>query len=67
MSDIVEPGPLWRRSARCITDNHCVEVAELPGGEMVGLRNSQLPDVALTLSRPVWRDLIAAIKAGHLG
>ena len=59
-------GPVvWRRSARCVSDYHCVEVADL--GDDVGLRNSQRPEIELSFSKAVWRDLIAAVKAGELG
>ncbi|MFI7540041.1 DUF397 domain-containing protein [Actinoplanes sp. NPDC049599] len=53
----------WRRSARCVSDHHCVEIADL--GELVGLRNSQVPDASLAISRPAWRHLVAGIKAGE--
>ena len=54
----------WRRSARCVSDHHCVEIVELDHG--VGMRNSIRPDVSLVFSTPVWRDLIDCIKAGKL-
>lgn len=56
---------VWRRSARCVSDHHCVEVAEMTDG--VGMRNSTRPEVALVFSRAAWRALIDSIKAGELG
>jgi hypothetical protein len=51
----------WRRSARCVSDHHCVEVAE--AGEDVLLRNSTRPEVSLHLTRDQWRGLIRLIRA----
>lgn len=64
MSDAARTAAVgWRKSARCVSDNHCVEVADLGG--TVGLRNSRLPEVSLSLSEQAWRDLIAGVKAGE--
>lgn len=56
------PRAAWRRSARCVSDHHCVEVADL--GDLVGLRNSQRPELMLAFSRPVWRSFVAGVENG---
>ncbi|MEV4423556.1 DUF397 domain-containing protein, partial [Patulibacter sp. NPDC049589] len=52
----------WRKSTRCVSDHHCVEVADL--GDDVGVRNSQRPQTALVLPKAAWRDLIDGITRG---
>ena len=54
---------VWTRSARCVSDSHCVEVADL--GETMGLRDSKRPEVSLTFSKPSWQTLVDAIKNGE--
>lgn len=54
----------WRRSTRCGESTHCVEVAQV--GQEVGFRNSTRPHETLTLSLPVFRDLVQRIKSGEL-
>ena len=50
----MEPGAGdWRRSSKCEATS-CVEVADLDGG-VVGLRNSNEPDTALTFTAESWR------------
>jgi hypothetical protein len=57
------PRAVWRRSTRCVSDHHCVEVADL--GDAVGLRNSQRPELSLSLSRQAWQQFIDGIEAGE--
>lgn len=52
----------WRRSTKCESSG-CVEVADL--GDAVGLRNSTLPEVAITLSTQAWKEFIAGMHAGE--
>jgi hypothetical protein len=56
------PDNLWRKSTRCVSDHHCVEVADF--GVNVGIRNSQRPDIALMLPKPAWQALLDGIEAG---
>jgi hypothetical protein len=51
----------WKRSARCVSDHHCVEV-DLTG-ENVLLRNSTRPEVVLELTRDQWRGLILLVRS----
>lgn len=54
---------VWHRSARCVSDHHCVEVANF--GDAVGLRNSQRPEHSLTFAAQAWQGFIEALKSGH--
>jgi hypothetical protein len=58
-----EMGPVaqWRKSRRC-ESSHCVEVAPL--GTEIGMRNSQRPELHLTLSPDAWRSFVAGVSAG---
>lgn len=57
------PRAAWRRSARCVSDHHCVEVADLDDG--VGLRNSQRPASSLIFSRQMWQRFVDGVKVGE--
>jgi hypothetical protein len=59
---IESPRAVWRRSTRCVSDHHCVEVADLDG--MVGLRNSQSPELSLVFSRQTWQGFLEGIQTG---
>jgi hypothetical protein len=59
------PRAVWRRSTRCVSDHHCVEVADL--GDVVGLRNSQRPGLSLTFSKQAWHGFLDIIEADDLG
>lgn len=59
MSELPRAG--WRRSIRCVSDHHCVEIADL--GDAVGLRNSQRPELSLTFSKQMWRAFLDDIEA----
>jgi hypothetical protein len=52
----------WQRSTKC-EQGACVEVAGL--GETVGLRNSTLPEVAISFPVDSWRDFVAGVQAGE--
>ncbi|MFC6015581.1 DUF397 domain-containing protein [Plantactinospora solaniradicis] len=52
----------WRRSSRCVTEHHCVEVASAT--DVIALRNSRHPADVLLLPGSVWRNLISGVKAG---
>jgi hypothetical protein len=56
------PSAVWRRSLRCVSDHHCVEVADF--GDAVGLRNSQHPEHSLTISTQAWQNFLDELKAG---
>jgi len=59
----MEPGAGdWRRSSKCEATS-CVEVADLDG--VVGLRNSNEPDTALTFTAESWRVFVASVRAGE--
>lgn len=52
----------WRKSTRCET-SACVEVAT--GGSLVGLRNSTLPEVHLSIDASAWRQFIDGVRTGE--
>ena len=52
----------WQRSTKC-EQGACVEVAGL--GKSVGLRNSTLPEVAISFPVGSWRDFVAGVRAGE--
>ncbi|PSK96075.1 uncharacterized protein DUF397 [Haloactinopolyspora alba] len=57
-------GP-WRKSSHSDTQDHCVEVAELPGGE-VAVRNSRDPQgPALVYTRAEMEAFAAGVKDGE--
>lgn len=55
---------VWRRTERCVSDYHCVEIAQLD--DAVAIRNSQRPEISLVLSIKAWRDLVDRVKSGEL-
>ncbi|HEU5107479.1 MAG TPA: DUF397 domain-containing protein [Micromonosporaceae bacterium] len=57
--------PRWRRSARCVGEDHCLEFAD--AGATVLLRNSTAPDAVLALSRPQWSSFVAWVRSGGAG
>jgi hypothetical protein len=58
------PRAVWRKSTHSGDGNNCVEVAALP--VHVGVRDSKAPGARpIAVTRPVWRDLVAKVKAGE--
>lgn len=51
----------WRRSTRCVSNNHCVEVADLAAG--IGIRNSQR-EMSLIFDTTAWANFVEALKGG---
>ncbi|RJL20543.1 DUF397 domain-containing protein [Bailinhaonella thermotolerans] len=57
-------GVSWRKSRRSNSSGNCVELAELPGGD-VAVRNSRFPDgPALIYTRDEIRALVLGAKDG---
>jgi hypothetical protein len=54
--------PAWRRAARCVSEDNCVEI--LQDGQTIGVRNSTRPDVRITLSGMEFLTFINGIKRG---
>jgi hypothetical protein len=52
----------WRRSSRCVTENHCVEVRGIGG--FIDVRNSRRPADRLRLDSHSWNLLMGDLKAG---
>ncbi|MPY79096.1 MAG: DUF397 domain-containing protein [Actinophytocola sp.] len=60
------PGVIWRKSSRSNPSGNCVELAQLPTGE-IGLRNSRDPQgVVLVYTRSEIGAFIASAKQGDL-
>lgn len=55
-------GSSWVRSARCVSEAHCVEVQV--GSNVVVSRSSLRPSVTLELSRDQWSCFVAHVKTG---
>ncbi len=67
MNTIDLPGARWRKSRRSNGSGNCVEVAALPEGPHVAIRDSKNPSgPTLTLSPADWRTFTTRIKARHL-
>jgi Domain of unknown function (DUF397) len=57
-------GVMWRKSSWCNAYGTCVEVAELPGGQ-VGMRDGKDPAGPVLRFDPAqWQGFVAAIRAG---
>jgi hypothetical protein len=57
-------GTPWRRSTRCVSDLHCLEVAI--AGPSVLIRNSQRPEPVLAFPRATWHEFLTAMRGGTL-
>jgi hypothetical protein len=58
------PAESWRKSAYCVGESHCVEVAT--DEPAVGLRNSRHPEITLTFDTAEWRIFLDDLKSGAL-
>ncbi|WP_433219014.1 DUF397 domain-containing protein [Dactylosporangium sp. CS-047395] len=54
----------WRRASSCVSEHNCVEFSN--SGSTVGVRDSVIPDVALTFAAADWRSFLGAVKDGSL-
>lgn len=62
-------GPVWRKSSLSTHAGNCVEVAQLPAGD-VGVRDSKDTGpgrVVLAFARPAWDGFLSDVKAGGFG
>jgi hypothetical protein len=58
-------GAQWRKSRHSGKLGNCVELAAVPGGARVAVRNSRFPDEpALLLTRAELGSLLSEVKAG---
>ena len=60
------PTVAWQKSRRSNPSGNCVEMAELPGGAGIAIRNSRDPDgPALIYTHHEMVSFIEGAKAGH--
>jgi hypothetical protein len=58
-------GPRWKKSSWSAENGNCVEVAELPGGN-IGVRDSKAPECpVLVFALADWSSFIIGVKAGE--
>ena len=50
----------WRRASRCVSEDNCVEVMD--AGDLIGIRNSQLPAIAIAFPVTDWNSFIRGVK-----
>jgi len=56
---------IWRTSSRCGAYGTCVEVAQLPDGD-VGMRDNKDPSgPVLRFTTAQWRDFVASVHSGE--
>lgn len=57
--------PVWIKSSQSFANGNCLEVAELPGGE-VGVRNSRDPDgPVLRFTPDEWKAFLGGVRNGE--
>ncbi len=57
-------GVIWRTSSRCNAYGTCVEVAQLPGGQ-IGMRDGKnAGGPVLRFSAAQWTDFVVGLRAG---
>jgi hypothetical protein len=60
-------GPYWVKSSLSFANGNCVEVADLPDGE-VGVRNSRDPDgLVLQFTPDEWSAFLGGVRNGEFG
>ncbi|MFI1831320.1 DUF397 domain-containing protein [Streptomyces sp. NPDC020412] len=60
-------GVNWTTSTYSAPNNECVEVARVPDGSLVGVRDSKdRTRAALTVSGPSWTAVVDALRTGAL-
>jgi hypothetical protein len=60
-----DPGPVWIKSSLSYANGNCVEVADLPGGE-VGIRNSRdRSGPVLRFTPDEWHAFIGGARNGE--
>lgn len=63
--------PTWKRSSKCVTNNHCVEVwrraslcqeatncVEVAASEAVSVRDSKDPSPVIVFDREAWQQFV---------
>lgn len=59
------PGSLWVKSSLSYANGNCVEVADLPGGE-IGVRNSRdCAGPVLRFTSDEWRAFLGGVRNGE--
>ena len=58
-------GPMWVKSSLSFANGNCVEIADLPGGN-VAVRNSRKPEgPALRFTPDEWHAFIGGVRNGE--
>jgi len=65
MTDTPQPGPVWVKSSLSFANGNCLEVSDLPGGD-VGVRNSNNPDgPVLRFTPDEWHAFVGGVRNGE--